>query len=109
MKEEDALKVLQSSSGVSEITKVVQSGFETQAGFPSELETANLYTADEIAANYLAEALSYDLIDASHPLLKTREECKAYVKFKKFLATSKQCLSFCCNFVSLSAIYFQII
>ena len=106
MKEEDALKHLQSSSGVSEITKVVQSGFETQAGVPSELETPNLYTADEAAANYLKKALSYRRIDASRSLLKTREGCKAYVKFKKFLATSKQCLSFCYNCVSLSAIYF---
>ena len=48
LKEEDALRLLQSSSGVSEMTKVVQSGFETQiqAGVPSELETPNLYTAD---------------------------------------------------------------
>ena len=109
MKEEDALKHLQSSSGVSEITKVVQSGFETQAGFPSELETANLYTADEIAANDLAEALSYGLIDASHPLLKTREGCKAYVKFKESFASSDQCLSLCFYLASCSAIYFQII
>ena len=96
----------QSSSGVSEMAKVVQSGFVTQAGVPSELETPNLYTADEAAANYLKKALSYRRIDASRSLLKTREGCKAYVKFKKFLATSKQCLSFCYNCVSLSAIYF---
>ena len=101
----------QSSSGVSEMTKVVQSGFKTQiqAAVPSELETANLFIGEEIAANYLAEALSYDLIDASHPLLKTREGCKASVKFKKYFASSDQCLSLCCNLVSRSAIYFQII
>ena len=112
LKEEDALRLLQSSSGVSEITKVVQSGFETQiqAVVPNELETASLYTAEELAANDLAKALSYGLIDASHPLLKTREGCKAYVKFKESLASSKeQCLSFCYNLVSCSAMYFQII
>ena len=111
LKEEDALKLFQSSSGVLEITKVVQSWFETQneAGVPDKLETSNLYTADEIAANYLNKALSYDLIDASHPLLKTREGCKAYVKFKESFASSDQCLSLCCNLVSRSAIYFQTI
>ena len=112
LKEEDALKLFQNSSGVSEMTKVVQSGFETQiqAGVPSELETANLYTADELAANYLKKALSYRRIKASHPLLKTREGCKAYVKFKESFTSSKeQGLCLCCNLVSRSAIYFQII
>ena len=47
----------QSSLGVSEMIKVVQSGFKTQAGVQSELETANLYTADEAAANYLKKHL----------------------------------------------------
>ena len=88
---------------------MVRSGFENQADVPSELETANLFIGEEIAANDLAEALSYRLIDASHPLLKTRDGCKAYVKFKQFLATSDQCLSLCFNLVSLSAIHFQII
>ena len=104
MKEADALKLLQSSSGVSEMIKVVKSGFETQIqdGVPSKLETPNLLIGDEAAANDLAQALSYDLIDASHPLLKTREGCKAYVKFKQSFASSKQCLSLCCNLVSCS-------